>query len=368
MIMTRYRFAPLRPVLAAGLLAAPFAALTVSPAAAQIGVGIGIGISVHIAPPALPVYVQPPLPAPGYLWTPGYWAYAEPAGYYWVPGTWVQPPSVGVLWTPPYWGFEGGVYGFHAGYWGPHVGFYGGINYGFGYGGVGFEGGEWRGGGFAYNSAVNNFGSVHVTNVYSRTVVNETNVRNVSFNGPGGVTARPTPEQLQYEHEQHVPPTSAQMQHREMASQNHALFASANGGHPAIAATARPADFKTGVVPAREAAANAAAERSDAKTERSDAKTERANARTDRTDARTDKNDVRTERNDTRTNRADQRTERADQRTSHADTAAERADTRVSHADNRAVHAAAPRPAPAHAAAPHPAARPAPAEHREEKK
>ena len=25
----------------------------------------------------------------------------------------------------------------HAGYWGPHVGFYGGVNYGYGYGGVG---------------------------------------------------------------------------------------------------------------------------------------------------------------------------------------------------------------------------------------
>ena len=26
----------------------------------------------------------------------------------------------------------------NAGYWGPHVGFYGGINYGYGYGGVGY--------------------------------------------------------------------------------------------------------------------------------------------------------------------------------------------------------------------------------------
>ena len=63
------------------------------------------------------------------------------------------------LWTPGYWGYEGGVYGWHAGYWGPHVGFYGGVNYGFGYGGVGFVGGEWRGGVFAYNSAVANFGA-----------------------------------------------------------------------------------------------------------------------------------------------------------------------------------------------------------------
>src|SRR5271165_3299176 len=98
---------------------------------------IAVGVSIRIGPPALPVYSQPPIPAEGYLWTPGYWGYG-PDGYYWVPGVWVMPPRVGVLWTPGYWGFEGGFYGWHAGYWGPHVGFYGGINYGFGYGGVGF--------------------------------------------------------------------------------------------------------------------------------------------------------------------------------------------------------------------------------------
>jgi len=92
-------------------------------------------------------------------WTPGYWTYGD-AGYFWVPGVWVQPPSVRLLWTPGYWGCAGGVYGWHGGYWGPHIGFYGGVNYGFGYGG------EWRGGVFAYNGAVANFGSVHVTNVY----------------------------------------------------------------------------------------------------------------------------------------------------------------------------------------------------------
>ena len=37
----------------------------------------GIFVSVNIAPPVLPVYAQPPLPAPGYMWTPGYWAYGD---------------------------------------------------------------------------------------------------------------------------------------------------------------------------------------------------------------------------------------------------------------------------------------------------
>jgi len=84
-----------------------------------------VGVSVNIAPPALPVYVQPPCPAPGYIWMPGYWAWDD--DYYWVPGTWVMAPAVGVLWTPGYWGWSEGAYLWHAGYWGPHVGFYGGM-------------------------------------------------------------------------------------------------------------------------------------------------------------------------------------------------------------------------------------------------
>ena len=83
-------------------------------------------------PPPLPEYEQPPLPAPGYLWTPGYWAWNND-DYYWVPGTWVEPPEQGLLWTPGYWAYADGVYAFNRGYWGPHVGFYGGVSYGYGY-------------------------------------------------------------------------------------------------------------------------------------------------------------------------------------------------------------------------------------------
>src|SRR3984957_15684312 len=107
-------------------------------------------LSITIAPPALPVYVQPAIPEPGYIWTPGYWAYGD-AGYFWVPGTWVLPPSAGLLWTPGYWGWREGVYAWNGGYWGPTVGFYGGVNYGFGYGGGGSEGGAWGGGGVCSN-------------------------------------------------------------------------------------------------------------------------------------------------------------------------------------------------------------------------
>jgi hypothetical protein len=213
-----------------------------------------ICVSNNVPPPELPVYDQPAIPAPGYIWTPGYWG-GSASGYFWVPGTWVEPPAVGLLWTPGYWGWHDGIYTWSAGYWGPHVGFYGGINYGFGYAGGGYEGGHWDNGVFAYNRTVNNFGSVHITNVYEKTVVvNETNVR-VSFNGgSGGITTRATPEQEAAAHEQHVAADQAQLQHERTASTDKSLLASENHGHPAIAATSKPGEFSgPGVVASREA-------------------------------------------------------------------------------------------------------------------
>jgi hypothetical protein len=213
-------------------------------------------LTIGIAPPPLPVYVQPPCPAEGYIWTPGYWAYAAD-GYFWVPGTWVEVPQPGFLWTPGYWGWGGDAFVFHEGYWGPQVGFYGGVNYGFGYAGVGFQGGEWRGGTFFYNRSVSNV--TNVTNVYTKTVVvNNVTINNVSYNGgAGGITARPTAQEQAAANERHVPPTSVQTEHVRMASTNRQLFESVNHGKPAIAATAKPGAFSgTGVVAARAAAPN----------------------------------------------------------------------------------------------------------------
>jgi hypothetical protein len=196
-----------------------------------------VAISIRVGPPALPVYEQPLCPGDGYLWTPGYWAYG-PVGYYWVPGVWVRPPQAGVLWTPGYWGFGGGVYAWHAGYWGPHVGFYGGINYGFGYGGVGFVGGMWSGGAFRYNTAVMNVNTTVVRNVYvNRTVINNTTVVNhTSFNGAGGVTSQPTAGEQAAMHEQHFQPTSNQISHEQALSHDRNQLASMNHGTPGTAA------------------------------------------------------------------------------------------------------------------------------------
>src|SRR5882757_6201751 len=93
-------------------------------------------VSVAVAPFVIPVYAQPVMPGDGYIWTPGYWAWTGD-GYEWVDGAWVLPPYVGALWTPGYWGYGSGGYLWNAGYWGRSIGYYGGINYGFGYFGVG---------------------------------------------------------------------------------------------------------------------------------------------------------------------------------------------------------------------------------------
>lgn len=209
-----------------------------------------VGVSITVAPPPLPVYEQPPIPDPGYLWVPGYWSYG-PDGYFWVPGTWVLPPEPQLLWTPGYWGWSDGIFVWNQGYWAPQVGFYGGVNYGYGYPGRGYEGGYWRDREFYYNRTVNNVTNVQIQNVYTKTVVNNVTVNSVSYSGgPGGVAARPSAQEQQAGQLRHLPPTSAQTQHRAGAGTRQELLASVNHGAPQIAATAKPSDFSTHVVSA----------------------------------------------------------------------------------------------------------------------
>jgi hypothetical protein len=206
----------------------------------------GVFISVGIAPPALPVYVQPVCPEPGMMWTPGYWAYGDD-GYYWVPGAWVPAPYVGALWTPGYWGWGGGRYIFHDGYWGPHIGYYGGVNYGFGYGGIGFAGGIWRGGFFSYNTAVMHvgIGGAWGSRVYVDHAVVERGFvardSHVAFSGgPGGIRHEPSPEERVAEHDQHRGPSDVQQHHIEAARADRTSYVKNNGGHPNNLAVARP--------------------------------------------------------------------------------------------------------------------------------
>ena len=226
-----------------------FTLMMLTPATSSAAIIFSIGI----APPPLPVYVQPVCPGDGYIWTPGYWAYDDVDGYFWVPGTWILAPEPGFLWTPGYWGWADGFFVFHHGYWGPHVGFYGGINYGFGYIGVGYEGGYWNGGRFFYNRAYSHV--TNVTNVYNKTVVINNTWRNVSYNGgEGGITARASAEEEAAARERHISEVSAQTQHVEAARGNRQSFESVNHGRPAIAATARSGEFSGHDVVAAKAA------------------------------------------------------------------------------------------------------------------
>lgn len=228
-----------------------FLALLVSliPASSYAGVFISVGF----APPALPVYVQPPCPEPGLMWTPGYWAYG-PDGYYWVPGAWVPAPYEGALWTPGYWGFANSVYVWHPGYWGRHVGYYGGVNYGFGYMGVGFVGGAWRGHAFAYNTAVVHVNTTIIHNTYiDRTVVERNTIvndRRVAFSGgPGGIRHEPLPEERIAERDQHMERTSFQTQHADAAMHDRGAYFRNNDGRPMNVAAPRPLERESHPAP-----------------------------------------------------------------------------------------------------------------------
>ena len=203
----------------------------------------GIYISSQFAPPPLPVYEQPSCPEANLLWMPGYWALGDD-GYFWVPGAWAPVPYAGALWTPGYWAWEQGQYVFHDGYWGDHVGYYGGLNYGFGYMGIGFTGGEWRGGTFFYNTAAAhiNFWKVHSIFRDRELVDRYTLVRDshVAFNGgPDGIQYEASREERMYQLERHTERTDFQYQHEFAARYDHDSYFRVNGGHPHTTALER---------------------------------------------------------------------------------------------------------------------------------
>jgi len=226
------------------LVASLLVLLAMVAAPVKASASVSIGVVVSFGPPPLPVYAQPPCPGPGYIWTPGYWAWDPVYGYYWVPGTWVPAPFVGALWTPGYWDYDDDGYRWHPGYWGLAVGFYGGIDYGFGYTGYGYYGGYWDHDRFFYNRAVNNIHNTYITNVYDqRVVVN--NITRVSYHGgPGGININPTRDQIAAERFRRSGPINQQIEHERFARSNPVERASFNHGRPEIAATPRPGVFR----------------------------------------------------------------------------------------------------------------------------
>jgi hypothetical protein len=194
---------------------------------------VDASVAVNTAPPSLPNYAQPDCPVDGYLWQPGYWAYSSYYNdFFWVPGAWISPPQPGLYWTPSYWGYEGGLYVYHSGYWGQSVGYYGGINYGYGYQGRGYVGGEWHNGAFRYNTAVVNVNTTVIHNTYINNSVVVNNPNRASFNGVGGVNAKPTQQELLAMKQPHVKPTNEQIAHQQKAVSDKDQFASSNHGKP----------------------------------------------------------------------------------------------------------------------------------------
>jgi hypothetical protein len=192
-------------------------------------------------PPSMPKYRQPPCPGPNYIWTPGYWGYGD-VGYYWVPGAWIMAPYVGALWTPPWWEFYGAGYRWHHGYWGRYIGFYGAIDYGYGYTGLGFDGGYWNNGRFYYNRAVANVDPRVTPYVYRYSITNYTPFNRVSYNGgPGGVTRQATARELAVRSGMRMAPVAEQMQNARAAAMDPRQFASGNHGHPAMTTQTGPA-------------------------------------------------------------------------------------------------------------------------------
>jgi Copper amine oxidase N-terminal domain/WXXGXW repeat (2 copies) len=197
----------------------------------------GTASYVDTAPPPIPVYDQPYVPDPNYIWQPGYWAWGS-YGYYWIPGTWVPAPQPGYLWTPGYW--QGNDVGFHwnPGYWALAVGFYGGVNYGGGYYGNGYDGGQWSNNVFRYNSYVSRVNTTNIRNVYvDRNVYANNSTARIGYNGGKyGLQTRSTPQQLSVAKQRHLGMTPVQQQHVQLAEQDRQLLASVNHNKPPVLA------------------------------------------------------------------------------------------------------------------------------------
>jgi hypothetical protein len=231
----------MRPLSSIAIAAVLIATAATSPAAADVRCGPGAAPRVGVAPPPpLPQTDQPPMPAYGYVWTPGSWSWNQDVNdYYWTPGAWVLPPAIGLFWTPGYWGWDDGDYLYHGGYWGPHVGFYGGIDYGFGYWGHGYDGGYWQGRTFYYNRNYNNVGGLHINALYNHRDPGDRQGRRTSYNGgPGGIIAAARADDRLADRDKHISSTADQQRRSQSAAGDRSLRASVNHGQPRLAGAA----------------------------------------------------------------------------------------------------------------------------------
>ncbi len=76
----------------------------------------GVEITATTAPPAPRYEYVPAAPAPGYVWTPGYWFWTG-ASWMWVEGAWAAPPSPTYVYVSPRWVRRGVHWHFVHGGW-----------------------------------------------------------------------------------------------------------------------------------------------------------------------------------------------------------------------------------------------------------
>jgi len=99
------------------LLSVVLPALAFSQVSAEVRVETPeVRVEASGAPPGPRAEVQPPAPAPGYVWVSGHWRW-EHGGYAWRPGHWARPPSAGAVWVPAQWVNRGGAWYFKEGHW-----------------------------------------------------------------------------------------------------------------------------------------------------------------------------------------------------------------------------------------------------------
>lgn len=94
-------------------------------------------------------------------------------------------------------------------------------------------------------------------------MINNVTINRVSYNGGnGGTNATPSAEERAAERESHIAATAEQTKHEQTARAKPELHQSVNHGRPPIAATPKPVAFEgPGVVPARAADLNPAADK-----------------------------------------------------------------------------------------------------------
>jgi hypothetical protein len=111
--------------------------------------------------------------------------------------------------------------------------------------GIGYSGGEWRGGSFFYNTAIVkiSFWHIHHTFFDHDRVERFTVLRDshIAFSGgPNGIHHEFSPEERMYEREQHMNRTTYQVEHQSNAMRDHDAYFHNNSGHPHVMSTDKP--------------------------------------------------------------------------------------------------------------------------------